>query len=302
MSQVVITLIPKNDKKEFLKNWIPISLLCVDYKILTKIISNRFKNTLNQVISKEQNYGIRNRSIFNNLFTIRELIHYSQIKNIKSCIVSIDQEKAFDKVDTEFLYKIMGKLGYSNIFINFIKKLYHKTESIISNNGYLSKPFQLTRGVRQGSPPSLLLYIIKGEVVNLNIKTNKNIIGYPIPNQKEQLKLSQYADDTNLFVTKEKSILEIINFFKKYGIATGATITISRTKLIPLVNAKIYDLDNKIQDIQITDSHEFIKILSIYFTNDLHQTSIYNWELCLSKLKNNYFNFLEDTCLCGGKQ
>ena len=147
MSQVVITLIPKNYKKEFLKNWIPIPLLCVDYKILTKIISNRFKNTLNQVISKEQNYGIRNRSIFNNLFTIRELIHYSQIKNIKSCIVSIDQEKAFDKVDTEFLYKIMGKLGYSNIFINFIKKLYHKTESIISNNGYLSKPFQLTRGV-----------------------------------------------------------------------------------------------------------------------------------------------------------
>ena len=116
MNQAVITLIPKNDKKEFLKNWRPISFLYVDYKILTKIISNRLKNTLNQVISKEENCGIPNRSIFNNLFTIRELIHHSQIKSIKLYIVSIDQEKAFDKVDREFLYKTMEKLGYSKYF------------------------------------------------------------------------------------------------------------------------------------------------------------------------------------------
>ena len=152
MNQAIITLIPKNDKKELLKNIRPISLLCVEHKILTKIISNRLKNTLNLVISKEQNCGIPNRFIFNNLFTIHELIHHSQIKNIKSYIVSVDQEKAFEKVDRDFLYKIMEKLGYSEIFINFIKKLYHNTESTISNNGYLSSPFPLARKVRQGCP------------------------------------------------------------------------------------------------------------------------------------------------------
>ena len=79
-------------------------------------------------------------------------------------------------------------------------------------------------------PLYLLLHIINVEVIDLNIKTNKNIIGHPIPNQKEQLKLSQYADDTNLFVTTEESVLEILNFFKKYEIATGTTINISKTK------------------------------------------------------------------------
>ena len=88
----------KKTRNELLKNWRPISLLCVDYKILTKIISNRLKLKLPQAISKEQTCGISNRSI-------------SKIKNINFYIVSADQEKAFDKVDQEFVYKIMKKLG-----------------------------------------------------------------------------------------------------------------------------------------------------------------------------------------------
>ena len=91
--------------------------------------------------------------------------------------------------------RTMGKLGYSKTFINFMKKIYQNTESMISNNGFLSSTFPLTRGVRQGCPLSLLLYIINNEIINLNIKANKKVVGYPIPNQKQSLKLSQYADD-----------------------------------------------------------------------------------------------------------
>ena len=107
--------IDKNDKKENLKNWTPISLLCSDYKILTKILSNRLKPTLQHAISIEQTCGIPNRSIFSNLFTIGEIINHSNIKNINSFIISIDQEKEFDKVDRELLYQIMRKL------VNFLK-------------------------------------------------------------------------------------------------------------------------------------------------------------------------------------
>ena len=75
--------------------------------------------------------------------------------------------------------RTMGKLGYSKTFINFMKKIYQNTESMISNNGFLSSTFPLTN-----------------EIINLNIKANKKVAGYPIPNQKQSLKLSQYADDT----------------------------------------------------------------------------------------------------------
>ena len=81
-------------------------------------------------------------------------------------------------------------------------------------------------------------------------------MGYPRPNQKEDLKPSRYADDTNFFVLTEESILEILNFFKTYEIATGATINVSKTTITPLANAKICNLDKKIQNIQINNSED----------------------------------------------
>ena len=172
-----------------------------------------------------------------------------------------------------------GKTWLFKAFISFIKKIYQNRESIISNNGFLSDPFSLSRGVRQGCPLSLFLYIMNGEVINLNSKSNKKIVRYPIPKQKEQLKLSQYADDTNFFVVTEESIMQILN------LATGATINISKTNIAPLANAKIDNLDQKIENTQITNPNDFIKILGMYFTNDLQKTSTFNWELCTSILE-----------------
>ena len=152
MTKAIINVIPKNDRKEYLKNWRPISLLCSDYRILIKIMSIRLKTTLSQTIFEEETCGIPDRTIFSNLFTTREMIIQSSTMNLKSYIMSIDQEKAFDKVDRYFLYQIMEKLGYSNIFINFRKELYQNTSSIISNNGYHSDSFTLSSGVGQGCP------------------------------------------------------------------------------------------------------------------------------------------------------
>ena len=81
LNQAIITFSFKNDKKENLKNWRPISLLCSDYKILTKILSNRLKPTLEHTISIEQTCRISKRSIFLNLFIT---------KSTHSFIVSID--------------------------------------------------------------------------------------------------------------------------------------------------------------------------------------------------------------------
>ena len=103
MQQAIITLIPKQGDLNKLKYQRPISLLCIDYKILTKILANRLKNILPTIISKEQKCSIPNRTIFNNLFLIREIITLTNKKN-KLYILQVDQEKAFNKTFIMIFY------------------------------------------------------------------------------------------------------------------------------------------------------------------------------------------------------
>ena len=82
-----------------------------------------------------------------------------------------------------------------------------------------------------------------------------------IPNKKE-LKILQFVDDTNPITINKGSLIEIINFFQKYETASGATINTSKTKIIPVANARIYNLQNKIQNFKITKNKDIFKILA----------------------------------------
>ena len=62
----------------------------------------------------------------------------------------------------------------------------------------------------------------------------------------------------------EQSIIEILNFFEQYNLATGTTINITKTTITPLPNAKIYNIDKKIQNVKINDPQDFVKILGIH--------------------------------------
>ena len=94
----IISLIPKITPDETnIAKWRSISLLCVDYKIITKTITNSLLSTLNEIISSEQSAAVPGRHIYDNLFTIRDLINYSNKKHIPTYILSFDQEKALIK-------------------------------------------------------------------------------------------------------------------------------------------------------------------------------------------------------------
>ena len=114
-NQAIISLISKQTEKlNSLKYWRPISLLCTDYKILTKILANRLKQILPDIISQEQNCSIPQRTIFNNLFLIRDLIKYQKEKKQKFYLLQVDQEKAFDEIDRPFLFQTMIKTRILN--------------------------------------------------------------------------------------------------------------------------------------------------------------------------------------------
>ena len=107
----------------------------------------------------------------------------------------------------------MEKLRLSKTFISFIEVLYKQNISSIINNGFLSENISMLKRLRQGCPLSLPLYVIQSEITTQNINKDNNIIGLTIPNQKKQLKLSQYADDSNFFIKNEESVKNVLTYF-----------------------------------------------------------------------------------------
>ncbi|KZS03340.1 Uncharacterized protein APZ42_033958, partial [Daphnia magna] len=151
----IITLLHKGGSRKILSNWRPISLLCSDYKILAKILTLRLKKILPYIIGQEQTGGLANRDISQNLTTYRNVIEWfssqdtykgSNLREKGAAIVSMDFEKAYDMVDRTFLYEVLLKMGFSQIFIRNIKSLYESSFSKVYVNGEMGKKIDLKRG------------------------------------------------------------------------------------------------------------------------------------------------------------
>lgn len=108
----IIHLLLKKDDSLELKNWRPISLLNTDYKICTKVLANRLRNVLPRIINKDQTCGIPDRSIYENLFLLRDTIDYVQHKHLSATIISLDKEKAFDRVNHKFLHRVLTRFNF----------------------------------------------------------------------------------------------------------------------------------------------------------------------------------------------
>ena len=108
-------------------------------------------------------------------------------------IISIDAEKAFDKIEHPFIIKALQKVGIEGTFLNIIKAIYDKPTANILLNGEKMKPFPLRSERRQGCPLSPLLFNIVLEVLVTAIREEKEIKGIQIG--KEEVKLSLFADD-----------------------------------------------------------------------------------------------------------
>jgi len=115
-----------------------------------------------------------------------------KLKNKSHMIISIDAEKAFDKIQHPFMIKTLQKAGIEGTYLNIIKAIYDKPTANIILNGEKLKAFPLKSGTRQGCPLSPLLFNIVLEGLATAIRAEKEIKGIQIG--KEEVKLSLFAD------------------------------------------------------------------------------------------------------------
>ena len=199
-TQGIITCLPKPNRcRYYLKNWRPISLLNVVYKLAFTVIANRVWIKL----------FVKNRKVLfqvgllgENIRIIYDILFEAKNQDLPGLILSIDFEKAFDTVSWSFtcIERVLKYFNFGSSIISWINLFQKGSESCIIQNVFISDFFKFKRGCRQGDPMSPYIFILCAEVLGEMIKKEKNIKGIKI-NDKEY-KLSQYADDTQIFLDR----------------------------------------------------------------------------------------------------
>ena len=181
------------------------------------IQAGRLLKVIHAVVHTDQTCGVPGRFIGENVAFLRDVVGYATDTNSPVAVLSLDQEKAFDRVDWSFMHSVLVSMGFGSSFVRWVKLFYTNVQSCVNVNGYLSPFFSLSHGVRQGCPLSQLLYVLVSEAFAVNIRANPRITGLSLPGAPAPLSpISQYADDTSIIVTSDNSIHAVFETFSLF--------------------------------------------------------------------------------------
>lgn len=221
----VIRLAFKKGDRSELKNWRPISLLNVDYKIISKALSIRLRASMAEIINEDQTCSVVGRTISDNLNLVRDVLSHIDQTGEGGIMISLDQEKAFDRVDRIYLDRVLDRFGFGQSFRRWMKVLYQGAVAKVICNNFLTEQVELGRGIRQGCALSPMLYVLLVETLACNIRNDPSISGFLVPGSDgKQTKTFQYADDLLAIVRNLSSVAALLDVVEVFGLGTGARL------------------------------------------------------------------------------
>ena len=280
----IITCIPKTGKeRNQLKNWRPLTMLNSIYKFFSSIVAKRIKSTLNQIINPDQTGFISNRFIGENSRLLFDTLCRCENADTPGMLIIVDYAKAFDTIEWGFIDHCLGQFGFSSFIRKAVKLLQTNSFSRVEQNGYLSEKIPLSKGGRQGHPISPHLFVICAEVLSHVIRECDEIKGIKIGDT--EIKLSQYADDTTLFLKGDKHSLEIVmDILRWFNKLSGLGINRDKTKVIKIgaLRDRRMSWEGKFG---LEWTHSFVVLGIHYDVNKLSETTDTNLYLKINDIK-----------------
>ena len=259
----LISLIHKGKQlpRDLIENWRPITLTNIDYKIIAKVLANRLKKVIGNLVGSHQQGFIKGRNIANVIRKIDDVLDYQRSKNINNILFAIDFKQAFDRINVEYIQHIFELFDFGPFMATWIQILFTNRTACIKNGGHVSRFFEVKRGVRQGCPIAPLIFILAAEILALKINQSPNITGIKLPNG-EFIKILMFADDTTFFVRGLIDIREILSRLKDFSTFSGLLINNTKSYMMFTNNEKINGYEEF--NIQTTEK---LKVLGIFFSN-----------------------------------
>ena len=236
-----LTLIPKKCNVVSIKDFRPISLVGSVYKLLSKVLANRLRAVLDNLTSESQNSFVGGRQILDSVLIANECLDSRLKSRLPSVVCKLDIEKAYDHVNWEALFYLLGCMGFGVKWRGWIKACVTFVRFSVLVNGSPEGFFGSSRGLRQGDPLSPLLFLLIMEVLSILLKKSEywNLIrGFQVGSVNSvRLRISHmlFADDTILFCDASReqqlSIRLVLSCFQAF---MGLKVNVGKSEIVPV--------------------------------------------------------------------
>lgn len=283
-NEAIITLLPKKDKDlTDPANYRPISLINVDCKILSKVLALRLDKVLPKIIHKDQVGFIKNRTSTDNMRRLLHLLWLNKSNLQPIVALSLDAQKAFDRVEWAFLFETLSRFGFGFNFCRWVQILYSNPKAAVFTNGMISQFFKISRSTRQGCSLSPLLFTIFLEPLAVMIREEPRIRGVTAGGREHKLFL--YADDIlALCQDPASSVAQLLETIKTYSKISGYCINWHKSEAMPVSLVCSPTLLNSFNFKWLPKDMEY---LGIKLNSDIKEIITTNLEKLLNKIKTN---------------
>ena len=254
----IITILPKGStSRELLFKLASNLLLNIYYTILSGCLAERMRKVLQKLIHDNQKGFLSGRFIGEKTRLIYDVMKFTEDHQFPGIPLVADFEKAFDSLSWRFHFEVLEFFKFPTGFIDWIKVITNNVSLCVIQNGVASKFFNISRGCKQGDPISPYLFILCVEILGILIRNKKDIKGISI--NKLEIKVSQYTDDTTLFLDgSENSLRSALNLLGEFAKFSGLKPNISKTSAI-WIGSKV-DSESICKNIGLTWTNSPIKI------------------------------------------
>ncbi len=277
------------------RNYRPITVLNTDYKLMAKVLAARLAVAAPMMIHEDQAGFVPGRRIFDHTRLAQVMIDYAELCEDEGALVALDQEKAYDRINHAYLWAVLQRMGFPDVFINTIKRLYERAESLVFVNGRASPSYKIVRGVRQGDPVSCLLFDLAIEPLAIALRAAP-LRGFTIPGVRSRIITAMFADDTAVYLSAQDSYGTLLLVLERWCRASRARFNIDKTELLP-IGPKTYREKVALTrclreggqpiplDVRIVPEGTAMRLLGAWIGNKICQKSV--WAPMLKKVEEN---------------